>query len=1052
MKKKFLNFLFVLLLLGSTAYSQTKTITGIVTGKDDNAPIPGVSVTVSDAKTGTTTGANGTYTIKAPAGSHLLVFSSLGYVSQTVVITGSKVNVALETNQKALNEVLVVGYGTQTKRENVGSVAQIKGADIAQQPVQNFEQALAGKASGVQITVPNGVLNTPPVFHIRGTNSISLSSQPLIVVDGVVSFSGDYSGGESGGNALANINPEDIESIDILKDASATAIYGSRGANGVVVITTKKGKKGTSTVTVDGWTGVTNVIRLPKVLDAFQYVALKNEALTNAGSYNTTVTSPQTIPLAYTEVANDANGNPINTDWTKVVYRKAYQYNTTVSLSGGNDKTTYYASGNYSNQQGVLRKNDFINKSMLFNIDHKANKYISYGAKLSYADQLNLAATSSGSLATEAYATAGLGRLAVLLPPNLPVYLNDGSYNSSTSGIGILNNKGYSISYPNPQVALDLDRANNEINHTAANFYLIANPLSWITLKTQYGVDYLYTNNDSFSNPVNNATPSAAVNYAQNRRWDWVNTAQFDKTFGAHALSLLVGNEQQRTTLYQFGLTRTVLSDPAFNQIQSGFINNSTNNLNTGENYLVSFFGRLNYNFDHKYFISGTIRRDGYSGFGKDQKYGNFPGVGIGWEIAKEKFWTDLKADQIFSSFKLRGSFGKTGNNNIGDFASLSFYSTGVYNTNASLGPNTTGNTSLAWETSQKYDAGFDFGILNDRITGSLGWYKNDVTGLLFNVPPAPSAGLAGSPLVNIGSLYNKGYELNIDALVINKGAFRWSANFNVSYNDNRITSLPGGLPITYSTSSLEITNINRVGGGVGDLYIIKSAGIDPANGRRIFINGKGVPIEYSFSGTTHYYNMDGTPYLKADGITPNTINQTADASDYGNSVPKWIGGFSNTFRYKNFDLSTTLTFQTGFKLYYGTGATLTDQRFWNNSADILDHWTTPGQMARYPKVVFGDNVSNGTSFPTDFNTYSGNFLKVKTLNIGYTLPRTLMSKAGISNVRFYVSGYNLFIFTHYPGSDPEVGSNGTSNSSQGVDRNTAANGRTFTAGVSIKF
>jgi TonB-linked SusC/RagA family outer membrane protein len=1039
------------LLLGSQAYAQSKTITGTVIGKDDNSPIPGVTVTVLGSKTGTVTNGDGVYTIKVPEGPHSLVFSSIGYLNKTVPVTGLKLNVTLESNQKALSEVLVVGYGTQTRRESVGSISQVKGSDLADQPVQSFVQALAGKAAGVQVTVNNGVLNSPPTFHIRGTNSISLSSQPLIVVDGVVSYSGDFSGGSSGGNALANINNEDIETIDILKDASATAIYGSRGANGVVVITTKKGKAGTSTVSIDNWMGVTNVIRLPKVLDAYQYVALKNEALVNAGSYNTTVTTPQTIPLAYTEIAKDAYGNDINTDWTKQVYREAVSYYTNVSVSGGTEKTKYYASGNYTKQQGVIKKNDYISKSMLFNIDHKANKYVSYGAKLSYADQFNLAATSSGSLNGEAYATAGLGRIATLLPPNLPVYLNDGNYNSSTSGIGILNNKGYSISYPNPQVALDLDRANNEINHAAANMYLIVTPLPWITLKSQYGIDYLYTNNDSFSNPINNTSASVADNYAQNKRWDWVNTLQLDKSIEKHSASLLLGNEQQRSTNYGFGLSRSVLSDPAFNQIQAGFINNGTSGLSNSEDYLVSFFARLNYNFDRKYFISATIRRDGFSGFGKDQKYGNFPGVGLGWEIAKEKFWTNLKLDEIFSSFKLKGSFGKTGNNNVGSFPSLSFYSNSVYNTNATLGPSTTGNTNLAWETSQKYDAGFDFGLFNDRITGSIGWYKNDVTGLLFNVPPAPSAGLAGSPLVNIGSLYNKGYEFNFDAEVIRKGAFKWTANLNFSYNENRITSLPGGQAITYTTSGLETTNINRVGGAVGDLYIIKSAGVNPANGRRIFINGKGVPIEYTFLGTQHYYNMDGTPYLKADG-TPNTINQGADAIDYGNSVPKWVGGFSNTFRYKSFDLSTTFTFQAGFYIYYGTGASLTDQRFWNNTTDIMDHWTTPGQAAKFPKVIFGDNVSNGTSFPTDFNTYSGNFLKLKTANLGYTLPKKLLSKAGISNVRLYVTGYNLLIFTKYPGSDPEVGSNGTANSGAGVDRNTAANGRVFTAGVSVKF
>jgi len=1077
MKKNLLNFLWVLIIIGSNAYAQNRTVTGTVTGSDDGLPLPGVSVVVKGTKTGTQTKADGTYTIKVGAGQSL-IFTYLGFASQTVEPSGEHLNVKLSGRTNDLNEVVVVGYGSQSKRASVGSVSQIKGSDLIEQPVQNFEQSLAGKAAGVQITIPNGVLNTPPVFHIRGTNSISLSSQPLIVVDGVVSFTGDFSGGESGGNALANISNDDIENITILKDASATAIYGSRGANGVVIITTKKGKKGAATVSVDSWVGATKVNRLPKVLDAFQYVALKNEAMVNAGVYNATVTNPQTIPLEYTTLTPDANGNPINTNWGKLIYRTGTSYNSNVSISGGTDKTTYYGSVNYSKQQGVIQKNDFSNKGMLFNIDHKANKYISLGAKLSYSDQLNLAASSSGSLSGEAYATNGLGRIALLLPPNLGPYNNDGSYNLNPTGagIGVMNNKGYAISYPNPIPSLDLDRQNNEINHTAANVYLQVNPLSWITLKTQYGIDYLYTTNDLFTNPISNFSvvngvqqnnAGATANYTQYKRYDWINTAQFDYTFFAkHNLSVLLGNEQQGTNQYGFGLNRTILSDPAFNQIQAGYVNVTTNSLSNTTNYLVSFFGRLNYNFDQKYFLSGTIRKDGYSAFGSDKKYGYFPGVGAAWEITKEKFWSGIKADKIFSSFKLKASYGIVGNNaGLNDYASYGTYgaansynTSGLYNGNPTLQPNNTGNNALAWEKSKKTDVGFDFGIFNDRITGTVGYYKNNIDGLIFNVPLPPSAGLpnpTASPAVNIGSMYNKGLEFDFNADIIRGGNFRWSSNFNISFNKNRITGLiPGTNSFTYSTSSLEIANINKVGSSVGDLYIVRSAGVDPANGRRIFINGQGKQVEYTFTGTTHYYNMDGTPYVKADG-TPNTINQAADAVDYGNATPKEIGGFSNTFHYKNFDLNVLLTYQLGFNLYYGTGSTLTDQRFWNNSTNILDHWTTPGQVAKYPKVVFGDNVSNGTSFPTDFNVYRGDFMKVKSINLGYTLPKSVLNKIGLSSLRFYVTGYNLFIVTKYPGPDPEVASNGASingNSTPGVDRNTAANGRTLTAGFSVKF
>lgn len=1035
----------VLLLLASHAFAQNRTITGSVTGSDDGTPIPGASIVIKGTKVGTQTNAAGKFTIAVGPGAQSLVVTFIGYIAKTVPVTGSVINVVLDPNQKSLNEVLVVGYGTQKKQDVVGSIARISGADLVEQPVQNFEQSLAGKAAGVQITIPNGVLNTPPVFHIRGTNSISLSSQPLIVVDGVASFTGDFSGGESGGNALSNINPDDIESIDVLKDASATSIYGSRGANGVVIVTTKKGKKGNAVIGVDSWIGVTRVNRLPTVLNASQYIAEKNEALVNAGLYNTTVTTPQTVPLYYAAVNLDASGNPIDYNWQNLIYRTGTSYNTTASISGGTDKTSYYFSTNYSRQAGVLQKNDFSNQGLLFNIDHRPNKVIAMGGKISYSDQLNLAATSSGSLSGEAYATAGLGRIAVLLPSNLAPFNNDGSYNLSGTALGTMGDKGISISYPNPQIALDLDRANNEINHLATNVYLVATPLPWMTFKTTYGIDYLYTTNDTFFDPVDNATPQAVDNYTQYKRWVWDNTAQFDHAFGKHSFSLLLGNEQQRSTTYGFGLNRTVLSDPAFNQIQAGFTTNAANNLAYGENYLVSFFGRFSYDFDKKYFLSATLRKDGYSGFGPNSKYGYFPGIGVGYEVAKEKFWSSIGADKIFSSFKLKASYGRVGNAGVGDYASYGFYSgSGLYNSNPTLIPSQTGNNNLSWETSSKTDAGISFGILNDRITGEVDYYKNDITGLLFNVPETVSAGLASNPLVNVGSMYNQGLEFNVDADVLRTKDFKWNANFNIAYNTNKITALiPGTDFFTYSTSSLEIASINQVGYPVGNLYIVRSAGVDPTTGQRIFINGAGKQV---------LYNYNGNKYTYADGTTAPAITQAADAVNYGNAVPKEVGGMTNNFHYKNFDLSVLLTYQLGFSVYYGTQATLTDQRFWNNSTIILDHWTTPGQTASYPKVVFGDNVSNGTSFPTDFNVYSGNFVKVKTINLGYTLPKTILKKVGISSLRFYVTGQNLFIFTKYPGPDPEVGSNGTGNSTPGIDRNTAANGRTMTAGFSVKF
>jgi len=918
---------------------------------------------------------------------------------------------------------------------------------------------LAGRAAGAQITIPNGVSNTTPVFRIRGTNSISLSSQPLFVVDGVTVLAGDY-GNESGGSALSNIDPNDIESIDIAKDGAATAIYGSQGANGVVFVTTKKGKKGNAVVGINAYTGINTVNRLPEVLNAAQYIAIKNEALTNAGLYSSAAVPASGFGRAgYTY---DAAGNAVDTKWSDLIYHTGKTYNVSTSISGGTDKTTYYGSANWSNQEGAIIRDAYKNKGLNFNIDHKANKYITLGMKLSYVDQLSLAAVTSGSLAGEQYATAGLGREALLLPPNISPFNADGSYNTTGAGMGIQGNAGSAygtIAYTNPVSALALDRANAEISHTSANLYLQVQPLPWITLKTLYGADIIFNTLDSFTNPITNYT-SATANTASalafegtNKRYVWDNTAQFDHTFfGKHNFSLLLGNEQSGTSVNSFQLNRSVLSDPAFNIIQSGYSTTTYGGGSNTQNYLVSFFGRLNYNYDQKYFLSATLRRDGYSAFGADSKYGYFPGFGASWVVDKEKFWNNMHFDKIFSSLKIRGSYATVGNKaGVGDFASYTLYSaSGLYNGTGTVLPSTNGNDKLAWETSKKTDIGFTIGLFKDRLTLEAAGYYNNINGLLYNVPAAPSAGLSSNPLINVGSMWNKGLEFDLNANIVQTKSFKWTANFNISFNQNKVTALATGInQFTNGSTTTEITNITQVGYSIGNLWMIRSAGVDPANGRRIWINAKGQQVEYAPIGTTanpsqKWYYMDGT---SAPAIT-----QAADAVNYANTTPKEYGGFSNTFSYKGFDLNVLCTYQLGFSVYYGTQATLTDQRFWNNSTIILDHWTTPGQLAKYPQVFYGDNVSNGTGLPSDFNVYKGDFLKLKTVNFGYTIPKNITNKVNISNLRLFVSAQNLFIITKYPGPDPEVSAGGTGTSTQGIDRNTAANSRVFTAGISVKF
>jgi len=1047
MKEKLL-VLFLLTVLSFSVQAQQKKITGKVTSTKDGLPLPGVSVVVPGARIAAQTGADGVYNISVPNNTNSLTFRFLGYVSKTVSISSSgTVNAAMEEDSNTLNDVVVTGYGTMKKRDLIGSVTSIRGDQVANKPVQSFDQALGGKAAGVQISIPNGVLNNPPVFRIRGTNSISLSSYPLIVIDGVATFTGDASGTNAAGNALASINPNDIETMDILKDASATAIYGSRAANGVVVITTKKGKTGRAVVTYDGWAGLANVQRLPEMMDAFQYTDIKNEGLRNAGTYNAATN-------AYA-LTNGPDGQPINTNWYDYAYRQGFSHSNSVSVSGGSESTTYYMSLNYTNQQGIIVKNDYKRLGAIFNVDHKISQKLSIGAKLQYANEDNLAVISSGSLSGQAFSTAGLGRVALVNAPNVSPYTNTGAYNLTGNNLGLMNNKVSQVGFYNPVVQIDLDRSYNYLNRIQSNAYVQYKPISWITLRSVYGLDYLYSTNDSFANPFNgdgyNATPanagSATLSYSQNKRWVWTTTAQADKTFNeAHTFSLLVGTEQQNTTARSFGATRTGLSDQAFNDFTAGYAQFS-NTGGYGQNYLFSVFGRLSYDFKKKYILNATLRQDEYSAFGPDKKAGTFYSVGAGYEIAQEDFWKNSGIGKVFSSFRLRGSYGEVGNfNGLDNYAPNSYYSAGLFGGAPTLNFSQAGNQMIGWETSKKLDIGINFGILNDKITFETAYYKNDIDGLIYNVPQAPSAGLPNSPQTNIGSMYNKGFEFTVNAQAISTKDFSWTPSFNFTYNKNLITSLTPTIDqFTSATSSLETASISKVGTSLGMLYVVTTAGVDPATGRRIFVaaNGRKMLYDHSSPVASRWRYEDGT-------IAPGITSQ--DQQIYGNSQPKFYGGFINNFKYKNIDLSMTITYQAGFYIYNGTQASIMDQRFWNNSTDILNRWTTPGQITSVPRVVAGDNMSNGSAVPLDINVYKGDFIKLRDISLGYTLPNSLLAKLKITSARIYVSGQNLIILTKYNGTDPEVSSNGGANASQGVERNSVASGRVFTAGLNFKF
>ena len=1045
MKKISLLLTFILFVGMQAIFAQTRDVTGVVTSTDDGSTIPGASVIVRGTTVGTITDMDGHFTIKVPAGARNLVVSFVGFTSQEVALTNAKeYKIALKSEQVAVDEVVVVGYGTQKKRDVGGTISTVKGDDIKMTPVQSFDQSLQGKASGVIVTMPNGVLNNPPVIRIRGVNSISSSSYPLIIVDGVPVFTGDVSSTSAASNALADINPSDIQSMEILKDASATAIYGSRAANGVIIITTRKGSTGKVKVTYDGYFGYTSPYRLFDVMNSAQYVEYKNRALAN----NPTAYGSQfTIPTL--------NNQPVDTKWSDYIYRTGFQQSHAVTISGSSPTTSYFLSVGYNNQEGMIRKNNYIRKNARLNLDHKLNKYITLGANIAITNSFN-AAPNTGSLSGQGFNTGGAARLAFVLPPNLAPYKADGSYNIDGSQIGSMGQPQTNYGYYNPVAIFDLNRYTAQNDRLLANFSVTVQPVKGLNLKTVYGMDNLSVESITFQSAITGDGYSGK-GYAENdfnraNRWTWTNTA--DYTFATMKeklnFTLLAGSEQQSTVGNLWYGTKTNVADNFFETYQGSWVTAGMGGGSQYENYFISYFGRINVNFDKRFYLEGSVRRDGFSGLAEGQKFGTFGGGSFMYNLGNEGFIKKSKIGEWFSDLRLKASYGKVGNmSGIGSYASLSLYNGGLYGAAPTWNFSQAGNPDLKWETSDKYDVGLSFGLLKNRISVEMNYFYNDVNSLILNVPQSPSKGIPGNTIpMNIGSMFNKGFELSVTSHNISKKDFQWTTTFNLSTLKNEVTSLaPGVTEIVGTTSSLETTNRTMVGYPIGNLFTVETRGVDPQTGRRIFVNKAGKEILYSHESPA----ASRWTYRDGSGNAP-AVALTTDGKISGSPLPKIYGGMDNNFNYKNFDFAFSLTYALDFKLYNGTKAGLRDQRWWNNSLEVYETaWKNPGDITSVPKPVMNDNVSNGSSIPMLENVERGDYVKVRNISLGYTF-KNIPAAIGIEKIRIYAQVFNAFVFTKYTGSDPEVSANGNSNLTPGIDRNSAPQARSISFGANITF
>lgn len=1045
MRKLYLLLLAVVCLAGQ-AIAQ-RVITGKVTD-EKGSPLANVSVLVRGTTTGTTTKDDGSYTITIPANARALVFSAVDMSPvEQGISTASVINATLKAEDKTMSEVVVVGYGTQRRRDVTGSVSTVAGSKVKDLPVQSFEQALSGRAAGVSVTLPNGVLNAPPVIRVRGVNSISLSTFPLVVVDGVPSFSGD-AGNSAANNPLSDINPSDIESIEILKDAASAAIYGSRASAGVILVTTKKGKQGKARVNYDTWVGFTRPYNLVPLLDAREYELIKNEGLTNAG------TPPNgTTRGFYPYIGPD--GNPVNTNWYDVVYRQGISHNHSINVSGANDKTSYYFSTGLTKQKGMLVNNDFKRLNATMTLEHKVNSRFDIGGKFQYSTSKN-SGVNSGSLPGQAFNTSGMGRLAFNLMPNVPVFLNNGAYNINTVNNSI--GQGGNITalqFTNPKYLIDKNIFTSENDRIMANIHGVVKIFDGLKFKMLYGIDNLQVTNKSFQDPLHGdgvQTAGAATNTLQTyRRWDWQNLLTYDKSFGKHLVNVLLGIEEQYTSSDGWGASRQGVTDPYFNEYQGNY----NNILNAGsflsENYLLSYFTSLNYGYARKYLVSFNFRRDGYSAFSTKNKYGNFGGGSVGWILSEEKAYQNSGLSKVINLIKLKASYGEVGNNQgIGDFASFSLYSGGLYGTASTLFFSQAGNPDLKWESSKKTDIGIELGFFRNRLTADITYYKNDVDNLILAEPQAPSRGVPGnSILTNIGSMSNKGVEITLTGAIVQGKNFSWNSSFNITTLSNKVTALAAGnADIQPATSGLERPSMIRVGESIGSFYVVRTGGINPANGQRIFYYRNGTAVQYN-----HAAAAASRWTLVSNGtVAPRVADQANDGVIMGPALPKWQGGFDNNFKYKNFDLNFLIFFSGGNLVYNGSKAGLRDMRSWNNAKVMLERWQKPGDNTSVARVVFGDNISGGSGVVISENVEDGDFLKARNITFGYTAPKNVTDKMHISSVRFYVQIQNAFTLTKYSGFDPEISSNGNGSGNPSVDRNSVPQARTVNIGLNLGF
>ncbi len=1014
----------MLLLCTICTIAQTREISGRVTGQDDGSSLPGVNVVVKSTNEGTVTDSNGNFRLAVSGTNITLVFSFIGYEGQEIAVENkSVIDVAMKADITQLGEVVVVGYGTQLKQDVTGNVASVSGTAINNIPVNSFEQALQGRAAGVLVTAQNGKLGQGINVQVRGSSSISAGNQPLYVIDGMIVNSNNLSGTTSSTNPMSDINFNDIQSIEILKDASAAAIYGARASNGVVLVTTKRGQSGKTNITVGMQYGSSKPTNNRDFLNSEQYIELYREAAVNrdlASGFDP-VNNPGDYPGSFLEdiegtfdyLAGDTDWRALenNTNWEKEAFQKAGLFNFDISASGGNEKTKFYFNGGYTDQDGILIGNSFERFTGRLNLDHKVNNRLSFGTNI------NIARTTNNRVADDRQFSSPLQLVAQ--SPLTPV--------RDKSGILFDDDFNPAMFYYPATMELENSRFVTSVNRNIVALnakYALTKDLSVIA---EYGIDLLTQNEDRFQNSKTEV--GRAVNGYGRSAWAQVfnQTSRvylnYFKQVNLHSFDLTGGMDYQTTTIDRTRAEAQNYPLDGLTTLSSAADPILTTGSFTKEIFL-SYYARANYKFNNRYLLSLSGRYDGSSKFGTDNQFGFFPAVSAGWIISEESFFN---ATNTLSFLKLRSSYGITGNADIGNYIAQGVFAPEAYDGSSGLSTDRIPNPDLRWEKTLQFDLGLDLAFFNDKLSVQLDYYNKQTNDLLLN---REITGVTGFQQLygNVGSLENTGIEAAVNYAIVRNEDISWKVGFNYARNRNKVLQLDGDNDII-DPSSTRFMNVVKVGQPIGVFYGAEYAGVDPANGNALWFVNEGVEGE-----TTSIYAEAKKVVL-------------------GTPTPTTVYGFNMDLVYKGFDLSILFQGVAGNKIFNAAGAFMSaNARFEDNQTiDQLRRWQNPGDITDVPQARLFRN--NGAQISSRALT-DGDYLRLKTITLGYSLPASLLSKISLTSARLYVTGQNLLTFTKYEGWDPEVNTDYTSDTSYflGNDFYSAPQAKNLIVGIKVGF